>query len=740
MAEFDGYHPLHPIVDAWLNKIRLAQDHKAPWQDIADQCQQFFAGATGFMWEANYQKKWLKGGEQGEVNPRFKITISKAFELVAIFGPTLYWRNPVRQANPREPVELPPELLAMKMGVTQEMVQQVQQGGQNGQPVDPTLQFRVQQFQQQLQQAQQANRQDTEVRKMRAELMERYLNWTPSQLRLHRHAELAITEALVKGRGVLWSEPYRPPGSKELMVGSFWETVDNLFIDPDAESIDDAWWIARRWTLPVWKAERKWGLKKGTLKEAGNLESLNSLGEREGDVIANNHRAMGQTQDLVTGFEVWSRCGVGGRLTEAGTKTIRLESSDLMEKLDRWCGDYCYLVVADGIPFPLNFSSPRLMSSNNEEVQKAFQWPTPHWRDGKWPCAVLDFYPSPRSVWPIPPMAPGLGELIAINVFMSHLTSRIWMSMRDFIAVLESAAEDVEKIIKEGKDLSFLHIKDGDHKNINEVVQFLQHPPTNMDAWKIVEALLEMFERRTGLSEILYAMQKKQERTATGSQIRQQNAQHRPDHMASKVEEWMTDVSLREALTVRWWLKGEDVRQLLGPVGAQLWEEFIVKSPVGRTVHDIDFRVEASSAKKPNLDKDLANIHEGLQMWGPILHAREQQTGDFGPLNWLMDKWGDKSQIDTSGMQSEPPPPQPDPAQQQAEQEAEIQQQQAQQGMQIQQAEHQQDQSQSQQDHGQDMQQTREKHVLDMQIKGRLATIQAAIAKKQPSRSNGSSK
>jgi hypothetical protein len=36
-----GVHPLKELVDGWIEKIRLAEQHKKPWQDIADQCQMF---------------------------------------------------------------------------------------------------------------------------------------------------------------------------------------------------------------------------------------------------------------------------------------------------------------------------------------------------------------------------------------------------------------------------------------------------------------------------------------------------------------------------------------------------------------------------------------------------------------------------------------------------------------------------------------------------------------------------
>jgi hypothetical protein len=729
---FPGFHPLKSLVDGWLAKLKFAEEHKQPWQNIADQCQMFFAASTGFLWDQRFKHKfWKTGAKEGAVSPKFQITIAKAFELVSIFGPMLYWRNPIRTAEPRTAVTTPPDLLAMEMGVTPEIMQAAQQAqapqqpglpGQNG-TVGPQAQFarmQVERFQRQLQQTQQQSGLEQQIRQVRADLMLRYLNWTPSQLRLHSHAEMAITEALIKGRGVLFCEPYRPPGSDVTMIGSFWQTVDALLIDPDAESVEDAWWISRWRMLPTWKAERIWGLKAGTLKDAGGQESLNNAGEVAANKDGEHDRLRGKTQDLIKVHEIWTRCGVGARLTDVKT--------DLKDQLERWTGDYCYLAIAPAVPFPLNMPSERLMKVSNEEVERAFRWPTPHWRDGKWPCAILDFYRAPRSVWPVGPLAPGLGELIAINVFIAHLANRIWLSSRDFIAVLESMAENVEKVLNEGKDLQIFRIPEDLRDNLGKVVEFIQHPPVNMDAWKIVEALIRMFEQRTGLSEILYGMQSAASRSATDASLRQQNVSHRPEHMAAKVEEWMTEAALREAMAVAWHVKPPDVQQLLGKEGARLWQRYITDAPMENVIWDIDYRIEAASARKPNRERDVSNIHEALPIWGPILQAREQTTGDFGPLNWLMQKWGEFIEMDTTGMrtQAPPPPPGPDPQQQaammQQMEQAEFE---AEQGRE--QEKHQQGLQEKVQAHQQGLQQKAEVHQQEMVIRQRKAAIERAL-------------
>ncbi len=747
MDILDGKNPLKMICDGWLGKIRRAIEIKAPWQDIADECMAFFSASTGFLWDSAYKHKFWDPGD-GAVNPKFKLTIAKAFELVAIFGPVLYWRNPIRTATPREPIALDEDLQLMLMGadpswyrmVQQAMAQfqqQDQQPGQQQQEMPPELQQAsqmVQQIQQQLQQQQQQQATDMTRRRGIGALMERYLNWTPHELDLHRHAEVAITEALVKGRSVLWSEPYQPPGTDRLMVGSFWDSVDNLQIDPDAESLDEAWWIAKRCTRPIWSVERAAKLRPGSLRGLAHYESANAQGERMGDDMADSTRARGDADDLMVFWKIWSRCGPGSKLTGVHPA--------LKEQLEKVVGDYAYLEIAEGIPFPLNLAGQRIMKASSDEVKKAFSWPTPHWRDGKWPMEVLDFYPVPRKVWPLAPLAPGLGELKAINVLMSHLCSRVWMSSRDFIAVLDSVADSVEDVISKGEDLSFLRLTSA-VDDVNKAVQFLQQPETRLDYYKLLNWLFELFDKRTGLTELAYGLSpgRTQDRTATGAQIKQQNMSVRPDHMAAKVEGWMTNVALREALTVRWWIEGRDVEDLLGAAGAKAWDTLIVNTEVERTVRDIDFRLEAGTAKKPNRDRDVANINEAFPMLGPILQGREQMTGDYAPINALIEKWGKAVEMDTSAMQSQAPPPQQGDEteqmmaqqemqleQQKAEMEMQLKQQQAGQESQLKQQEFGAEQARDQQEHVQELQQDRQSHQQEMTLAQQKANLEARLA------------
>ncbi len=501
---------VQPVVQAWLTKINKAIEKKRPFQDVADQCMAFFSESCGFMWEEKYRSRFMSG----DINPRFKVTMQKAFELVAVFGPSLYWRNPQRVASPRRGFDFPTESLQF----------------------DPQLQQMYQQHQQEEQQSKAAAW-------MKSQLMQQYLNYTPGEQPgggLANAAELAITEALVKGRGTLWTEPYSPAGSDTVLTGSFYDSVDNLLIDPDAETLEDAWWIARRCVHPAWYVEREYNLKPGTLDGHGFMESSERAGMMASDDLAGYHRKNGETFDQIVYYRIWSKGGAGGRLKGV--------DDDLKKKFEG-IGDHAYLVVSDAIPYPLNAPPAEMRNAEGSDFRKLFEWPIPYWADDMWPVSCLDFYPKPRSPWPIAPMAPGLGELIFINTMVSHLANRIWSSSRTLLFYMKSAGQEVEAALKRGNDLETIGLDDV-HGDIKKVVSFLQHPEVNMDAWRIIEMMTQNFEKRTGLYEDFYAKSGggPTERTATESRRKQEMAGLRPEWMASKVEDWMGKLARPEKL------------------------------------------------------------------------------------------------------------------------------------------------------------------------------------------------
>jgi hypothetical protein len=648
------YDFMRPIWQQWVAKLSEAKRARKKFDEVGAQCRQFFSDATGFMWGDQYQSQYFGS----KLSPRFKITLQKAFELVAIFGPTLYWKNPVRACKAVKPIEYDPEdfMLALGGGMSPEMLQQ-----------NPQAMQQMQMAHMLHQQAQGEQMSREAVSNIQNGLYNSVLNYMPGEMPhggLAQHAETAITEGLVSGRGILWPEHYKMPGSEQTLVGSFFDRQENLYIDPDATGLHDAWWIAKRCVLPTWKVEQEYGFQPGALKGRGNYESSNNRANLDGDDLSGLHRAMGKSNDLMVIWKIWSKMGVGDRL--AGGQ------DNLREAFSKTVGDYAYLVISPNVPFPLNAPTDKMRGSSDQEIARMLRWPVPWWRDNRWPFCELEFYRDPLSPYPIPPMAPGLGELAYLNVFISHIANRVWSSSRDFIAYFEGAAQYVEEKLKGGEDMAHIKLPVGLGDDIRKIVSFLQQPQLNADAWQIIDRIAMLFERRVGLSELLYGMNpgNTQSRSTTDAEAKREMVSVRPEYMAGKVESWMSECADMEKMLLRLKFDAQSARPIVGDFGAMLWGQFIDNRPIEEVMREMRATVEAGSARKPNRQRDAQNMGQAMQMLFGTFDKHADVTQDTTPLNMLVKMWGDTVDLDTRDLQLGPrqpaPPPPPSPEEQQA--------------------------------------------------------------------------
>lgn len=605
-----NYEFLRPIRDGWLNCVAAATKSKEPFTAIGRQCESFFSADVGFMWKPEWQMKNLGA----TIPSKFKITVAKAFELVAVVGPSLYWRYPNRQVSAVDTIGLAPEMF--------------------GDPADPVAQEMYQQ----------AIAEDY-VEKIqgdiRNDLMTRWLNYTQRELPyggLAQHSELAITEALIKGRGCLWVNNYQFSGSKTNLTGCFYDTVDNLLIDPDCTdpTLGDAKYIIRRRVTPAYELEKMWKLPKGELMYRGSLESANSqaVNSSPSDEM---YRQAGKTNDMIVWYEVFSKCGVGQRLKFDNNQGV---ITSLDDAFDEVVGDYAYLAITKAVPYPLNAPTELVRNATDAQVKKMFQWPTPFYKDDRWPVALLDFYRRPGSAWPLAPLAMGLGELMFMNVMMSMLCNRVYDTSREIIAYLKSAAQNVESALKSDAPQAFIEINDAAHRSINEIVQILKREQVNFDAFKMLDMASEMFDKRTGLSDMLYGISNTQSRSAADINQKQSAAAIRPEYMASKVEQWQSEAAQLEKFCARWHVEAKDIKPMMGKYGSYLWEILITDEDPEVVLREMKATVEANSARKPNKDRDMANMTNLASWLLPLLQQYAVATSDTSQINAFLQTMG----------------------------------------------------------------------------------------------------
>lgn len=686
MYEAHGPQPdvLAPLVQSWLGKIRLAHESKQSFNDVGKQCMEFFSGSLGFMWQPEFMQKFVGGPL---ITPRFKVTIAKAFELVALYGPNLYWQNPARMVKPRKAIGIDPQLF-----------------GALGDPQAVQL----------FQMAQQAQMQRAAINSVVASLLDAWLNYTPTEQPgggLATHASQGITEALTKGRACLWPKPFSMPGSNRVITGCFYDSVDNLLIDPDATSIHDARWIAQMVVAPVWQVERDFQLPPGSLQGYGSHESASRQGEGSNwDSMTQIDRRVGKTFDLITYYKVYSKGGVGGRL--CGNATV---GPSLTSAFDQVVGDYAYVCVSPNVPFVLNAPTDRVRSSFDSDIERMMRWPIPYWLDDKWPVTLLDFYTKPNNPWPIAPMAPGLGELTFINVTISMLMNRVWNTTRLIATAKKGLPPDIETLLKGGNDFAYLKLDNID--DVAKDLNFIELPPIDPNIWKMVDEAMMLFDKRTGLSELLYSMNPGgvASRSAEDAATKKQYASIRPEYMSNQVANWMTEAADMEKFCARWFVGPQDLQGYFGPVEQYLWQRYIHGESPEMVVREFRATVAANSTRKPDKYRDVENVNQMLQYFGPIAQGYFQATGDPGAINGIIKAWGTAVDQDVQEiLLAPPPPPSPDPAAQQA---AELQAQQMQQQLQMQ-----------GEQHGQKLQQGAEQHQQKLSQQAQAAQLKMMLA------------
>lgn len=636
-ANDTGEDVLRSIATSWLKKIELGLKHKRPFSEDAREAMDFFDGPHNWFWKDEYARSEF-GYNRSISPPGFRMQINRVFEAVKLFASVIYHRNPVRHVEPKKFPEIPPDALGL----------------------DPTNPEVVQQFQMALDDSSMRNG----IRGVVSKLLSAYLNYTPNELDLKTHSRRVVDEALIKGGGVWWTELVSDPGSGLRAVGSFADSVDNLVLDPDATEIEDIMWCARRCIHPIDVVAKQYGVDPEVLRSAlegkSNIRSEDAyLSARQPDDPRAPSRRVGKTNDLITYWKVWSKTGFGDRLKDS--------PKDQRGFFDG-IGDNAYIVVADGVPFPLN-TPPAVLSEQVDEATglpqsmfRAVQWPIPFWAESNgWPFTMLSFHRKPGYVWPISHIKPGVPELRFLCWAFSFLAQRVAVSCETIIGVSKAADQDIkDQILSQSQGgFKIVELSEILGRSVDDVISVFQLPNATQEIWAVINAVTELLEKRLGLTELVYGMTNKQIRSATEASVRSEQINIRPDDMAECVENCMTQIARKEALAARWLLTPQDVAPIVGPIGAVAWEQHVSNMEPIQVAREYDYRVEAGSARKPNKATRAEQMQAALQNLGPVLSGLIG-AGVVDPFNALIKDWADSLDLDATPYLIPPPPPPPE--------------------------------------------------------------------------------
>jgi hypothetical protein len=693
------------LKNSWKKMIDSAWEFKQEvFGDDAAEALSFFGSDHSFIWDADPES----GGAAKDLKdaPGFTMTYNIVAELVQIFGPYIYHRNPFRQCKPTEPLEFPREAIVDPLleFQTQQAMQSLQQamgqaagpmidnlvnvGGMNPQEAqqkamqavsaDPQFaepQQKIAAMSQELMSQDESyntmlasQRKSTANKSARALIMQKILNYTPNELGLRANSRKVVDEAIIKGMGVWWTELKLFEDDDRTLVGSFYDSIDNFVSDPDVSDFEDATWVARRRCGPRWQVEKKFN------KEPGSLEAnYKSRSNTKARARTDNNDAWSMpaykveetdtetSNDLIVYWEIYSRMGIGARLKGF--------PKDIADKIDAF-GDYCYIAISECSDYPLNFTAEDVMTKDEESLFLDISWPIPFHKDGQFPCTPLVFHWVPNSPYGMSHVKPGIGELKFLDFAMSHLAAKIETSCTDIIGVLKAAGDDIKAALsaKSKNGQKIIEIEAHYGKSVQELVSVFQRPPMNGDIWQVVAAVAARLDRRLGLNDRVFGMGGTESRSAADSKNRQAAFSIRPEDMANIVEEQATVLARKEALAIAWFMTPKDVTPIVGEEAAFLYEKLIYdqEDPTA-IVREYDYRIEANSIRRPSVEKDQEDFAQMTNVALPVLSQYAMSTNNYEPLNEYFRKMsatfpGMEMKINLTPMQP-PQPPQPTPEQ-----------------------------------------------------------------------------
>ncbi len=617
----------------WQSKIELAEEHKEKNFGAAAREAMRFYGSNNY----NFMYKPGAGRGTDDISfvaegiraPSFRMQNNKVAEMVDLFLPVLYHRNPNRTVSPKF-CDIPPELIMGTMPPDQQMMLK-QMAMMQG--VDPMTILYPQRAAERSQKA------------IRASLCEHLLNQLPAENNLKAESRATLVEALIKGRGVMWAEAQEVASG--IIPVSVHDSVDNLGLDPDAVRMRDAKWCYRRRRRLASEVELEFGLPSGSVKSS--FESKNKQSHILSTDSQMKDRANGKSYDVVEYYEIYSRMGIGGNLI--GIDENHKAALNQM-------GDNVYLAIVPGMDYPLNLPEDfwRVERFTPAELEDRIRWTTPFHDDRAhpWPFIHLDFHPVPDCIWPMAHITPAMGELKAINWIDSFILGHVMNISRDFIIVNRKADDDFKNKILNGPDLTLLEATGASGDSLDSLVKFLQHPPANATIFDARAIFERSFDKRTGMTELAYGMGgATQIRSAKEAEIRDQNVSVRPEDMANQVEDFASGVAKMELIVAHTHMGPSDVAPLFGekyqeatqtPFGplqgqvgmyTNLWMQTIGNQPLTEVVSEYTFGIEAGSIRKPNRAALIDKATEAMQAMAPGALQYFQATGDPGPINYL---------------------------------------------------------------------------------------------------------
>jgi hypothetical protein len=601
---------------------------------------------------SEFDWKGFPGGK-----PMFEAKVAKMAQAVDIFGPYLYPANPTRKVTPRGEVD-----------------------------------------------------QFTAVRLKR---LEDFLNYTPTETDLYTESMFTTNEAVVRGRGVMWTGLDRRRG----LVHSVADSVDNLLKDPDVKTERDVNWKARKRFSPRWELAQRYPKMRDVIWGLSPDGNRKSDGKGSRDV----------STELVSYQEMY--CRVGLHHYKEGFELVDQERDQGM---------------AD--------DSPRKYVVSGNKIIWSGPWDMPWFRDNDWPCTELDLRDSVNSLWPKSPLWTGICHQRALNWIYGVYMTRMAQSFRKIIGVLEGpdgvplSLEDLDKALYGDGDQGNIQVvtikwKGQEGVQLKNIMQELVMTSGAQEFEQFWQVVGREFEEATGLYQVLHEGDVgRQMRSKAEVDLKQESSRTRINFYKERVEKFQSKLARKEAIAAMFLQPRDVLAKIWGPqaamefgtiMSAQDVEEQKQAALAGvpgadpygidfeKVFYEADYSIESGSMRTKTPEQAQDAMQGAMTNILPVL----QQMGMTGPIVALLKGWAKVNQLPEDVMASLDGVEQQAQVQQQNQAGQQQQQQQAeqQQAMALQERQHAHEHSLQQVKMQADMQAQREKHAAD----ARLAMQQA---------------
>jgi len=365
---------------------------------------------------------------------------------------------------------------------------------------------------------------------------EKYADFAFRHGDLQTHGTRMVYDALLSGRGVLWTGY----NGRKSIVQSVYDTVDNLFLDPDAKVREELNWVGRRRVKP------RWTLTAMIPDKADQIKRLEKYADKPSDA-----KAYEPASELIEYYEIYSLVQLQNYAPSFGN------DADIMPML------------GDG-PMKYTFSGDTLLAAE--------PWEIPLFEDDAWPCDWFDPLEKPGCLWPAAPLETSLGHIKALNWIYTLYLSKMRVTTRTPLVVMSQNGQGLKddqivKLLKGQNDMDVIKVTvNGNTLKLSDMVQQFSFATGVEEFERFASIVGQAFEKSSGLYEVLYTgTTPTQIRNAATANMIQSSSQSRVSNMQARMEQFMGRLTRRTLFAARFIEDPSTITKKFGPDAGTTW-------------------------------------------------------------------------------------------------------------------------------------------------------------------------